>query len=384
MLVDLQAQYARLREDIGRRIQRVLDHGQYIHGPEVAELEARLAAFAGVRHCVAVSSGTDALLLALLALGIGPGDEVITTPFTFVATSEAIRLAGARPVYADIDARTYALDPARVEALVTPRTRAILAVDLFGQCADYAALNAIAARHGLPIIEDAAQSFGAVAHGRRAGSLATIGTTSFYPAKPLGCYGDGGACFTDDAALAAALRELRVHGQDGTYRYARVGINGRLDTLQAAILLAKLEVFPDEIERRGAVARRHDERLAGLVRTPFVAPGHTSVYAQYTIEVDARDAVREALTAAGVATAVHYPTPLHRAAPYRDDTAVVPCAERAATRVLSLPMHPYLEAAEQDRIAAALARALAAAAAPVSASPRAAAPGNALPTAPRP
>jgi UDP-2-acetamido-2-deoxy-ribo-hexuluronate aminotransferase len=379
-LVDLQAQYARLREDIARRVQRVLDHGQYILGPEVAELEAQLAAFAGTRHCVAVSSGTDALLLALLALGIGPGDEVVTTPFTFVATSEAIRLAGARPVYADIDPRSYALDPTQVEALITPRTRAILAADLFGQCADYAALGAIAARHGLPVIEDAAQSFGALAHGRRAGSLATIGATSFYPSKPLGAYGDGGACFTDDPSLAGLLRELRVHGQDAPYRYARVGINGRLDTLQAAILLAKLGIFPEEIELRQAAARRYDERLAGLVQTPWLAPGHTSVHAQYTIEVDARDRVRERLTEAGIATAVHYPTPLHREAPYRDDTTRAPCAERAATRVLSLPMHPYLEAGEQDRIAEALAAALDA----VRAAAPGRRPGSALPTAPSP
>jgi UDP-2-acetamido-2-deoxy-ribo-hexuluronate aminotransferase len=379
-LVDLHAQYARLREDIGRRIQRVLDHGQYILGPEVAELEARLAAFAGTRHCVAVSSGTDALLLALLALGIGPGDEVVTTPFTFVATSEAIRLAGARPVYADIDARTYALDPARLEAVITPRTRAIVAADLFGQCADYVTLGAIAARHGLPVIEDAAQSFGALAQGRRAGSLATIGATSFYPSKPLGGYGDGGACFTDDPSLAGLLRELRVHGQNGTYRYARVGINGRLDTLQAAVLLAKLEVFPEEIGLREAVAGRYDRRLAGLVQTPYVAPGNTSVYAQYTIEVDARDRVRQLLAEAGIATAVHYPVPLHREAPYRDAAARAPCAERAAARVLSLPMHPYLESTEQDRVVDALAGALEAIRVAASV-PR---PANALPRAPGP
>lgn len=371
MLIDLRAQYLRIQEDIGRRIQRVLAHGQFILGPEVAELEGRLAAFTGVRHCVAVGSGTDALVLALMALGVRAGDEVVTTPFTFVATSEAICLLGARPVYVDIDPATYHLDPRGLEAAIGPRTRAIVAVSLFGQCADFAAINAIARRHGLPVIEDGAQSFGATtAGGRRSCSLTTLGTTSFYPAKPLGAYGEGGACFTDDDALAQVLRELRVHGQDGPYRYARVGLNARLDTLQAAILLAKLEVFPDEIRRRQAVAARYDRALAGLVTTPRLRPGEASVYAQYTIEVEDRDALRHRLAAAGIATAVHYPGTLNREAPYRDERARVPHAERAAQRVLSLPLHPYLEPDAQQRVIEALREAVSPAA---SLSPRPAA-----------
>lgn len=370
MLIDLRAQYLRIQEDLGRRIQRVLAHGQFILGPEVAELEDRLAAFTGVRHCVAVGSGTDALMLALMALGVRAGDEVVTTPFTFVATSEAICLLGARPVYVDIEPATYHLDPRGLEAAIGPRTRAIVAVSLFGQCADFAAINAIARRHGLPVIEDGAQSFGATTGGRRSCSLSTIGTTSFYPAKPLGAYGEGGACFTDDAALAQALRELRVHGQNDTYRYARIGLNARLDTLQAAVLLAKLEVFPDEIQRRQAVAARYDRALEGLVTTPRLRPGQTSVYAQYTIEVDHRDAVRRRLAAAGIASAVHYPGTLNREAPYRDEHARVPHAERAAQRVLSLPLHPYLEPDAQQRVIEALREAVSPAA---SLSPRPAA-----------
>lgn len=350
MLIDLRAQYARIRDDVDRRIKAVLEHGQYILGPEVRELEQQLAAFVGVRHCLAVSSGTDALLMPLMALGVDPGDEVITTPFTFVATAEVIRLVGATPVYGDIDAKTYTLDPAGLEALITPRTRAIMPVSLFGQCADYDAINAIAARHQLPVIEDAAQSLGALWRGRQSCSLTTLAGTSFYPSKPLGGYGDGGAVFTNDDALASTLREIRVHGQSSTYRYARVGINGRLDSIQCAILLAKLAIFPGEVERRAQVAARYDQLLAGVVQTPVVRAGATSVYAQYTIEVDDRDAVRERLKAAGVATGVYYPTTLNHEGPYRDAKARVPVAERAATRVLALPFDAYLSPQRQDAI----------------------------------
>jgi UDP-2-acetamido-2-deoxy-ribo-hexuluronate aminotransferase len=358
VLVDLRAQYARIRDDVERRIRRVLEHGQYILGPEVRELEERLAADVGVKHCVAAASGTDALLMSLMALGVGPGDEVVTTPFTFVASSEVIRLAGATPVYCDIDRETYNLDPAKLELAITPRTRAILPVSLFGQCANFDAINAIAAEYELPVIEDAAQSLGATWRGRPSCSLTRIAATSFYPSKPLGAYGDGGACFTDDDELARSLRELRVHGQTSAYRYARVGINGRLDSIQCAILLAKLEIFPDELARRAEIAQRYDRLLAGAVRTPVVLPLAKSVYAQYTVEVDDRDAVRARLTEAGISTGVYYPTTLNREAPYRDDRAVVPNAERAATRVLALPMHPYLEPAAQDRVVDGLRRAL--------------------------
>lgn len=358
MLIDLRAQYARIQADVEQRIRRVLEHGQYILGPEVRELEERLADYAGVKHCVTAASGTDALLMALMGLGIKAGDEVITTPFTFVATSEVICLLGARPVYVDVDPATYNLDASRIEAALTPRTRAIMPVNLFGQCADYDAINAIAVRHGLPVIEDAAQSFGATWRGRRSGGLATVGATSFYPAKPLGGYGDGGACFTNDDGLAQVLRELRVHGQSSTYRYSRVGINSRLDTIQCAILLAKLAIFPEEVARRGEVARRYDRLLKNLVQTPRLRPEATSVYAQYTIEVEQREALRSRLTAAGVTTGVYYPSTLNREGPYRDEQARVPTAEHAATRVLSLPMDAYLSESRQDQIVEQLREAL--------------------------
>jgi len=359
MLIDLRAQYARIRDDVDRRIKAVLEHGQYILGPEVRELEERLAAAAGVRHCLAVASGTDALLMPLMALGVGPGDEVITTPFTFVATAEVVRLVGATPVYGDIDPDTYNLDPSGIEALITPRTRAIMPVSLFGQCADFDAINAIAARHRLPVIEDAAQSLGATWRGKPSCGLTTVAGTSFYPSKPLGGYGDGGAVFTGDDELARVLREIRVHGQSATYRYARVGLNARLDSIQCAILLAKLAVFPGEVERRAQIAQRYDRLLAGVVRTPVVRAPATSVYAQYTIEVDDRDAVRARLKAAGVATGVYYPTTLNREGPYRDERARVPHAERAAARVLALPFDAYLTPERQDAIVEQVRRAVA-------------------------
>ncbi|MBI2383041.1 MAG: DegT/DnrJ/EryC1/StrS family aminotransferase [Gammaproteobacteria bacterium] len=357
--IDLKAQQARIRDELERRIRKVLDHGQYILGPEVAEVEQRMAAYVGARHCLLVASGTDALLMALMALDVGPGDEVITTPFTFVATAETARLLGARLVFADIEPDTYNLDPAQVEARITPRTKAIIPVDLFGQCADYGRIEALARARGIAVIEDAAQSFGATQNGRRAGSFGAVACTSFFPAKPLGGYGDGGAVFTNDDRLAQVLREIRVHGQSGTYRYARVGINGRLDTLQAAILHCKLDIFDDELERRQAVARRYDELLGGAVRTPAVRPHNLSAWAQYTIELDRRDAVRDSLRQAGVPSMVYYPVPLHRQAPYHDARAM-PVAERAAQRVLSLPMHPYLEPDDQARAVRALRQALAA------------------------
>ncbi len=364
--IDLKTQYRRIQEDVNRRIQRVLDHGQYILGPEVAELEERLAAFVGVRHCVTVSSGTDALLAALLALDIGPGDEVITPPFSFIATAETIVLLGATPVFVDIDPATYNLDPARIEAALTGRTRAILPVSLYGQCADLTAINAIAARHGLPVIEDAAQSFGATHHGQRSCGLTTIGCTSFFPSKPLGCYGDGGACFTDDDQLAERLRQIRNHGQDRRYHHARIGLNGRLDTLQAAVLLAKLAIYPEEIERRQQVAAQHDEHFRrhgasdtrareGLPRIPWVAPENTSVYAQYTLQVADREPVVAALREAGIPTAVHYPIPMDAQpaiAPHARCVGDLAHAQQAARQVLSVPMHPYLDEETVARIVA--------------------------------
>lgn len=356
-LIDLQAQYQRIKPDVDARIQAVLDHGRYVMGPEVEALETRLAEYVGVAHCIALSSGTDALLVAMMALEIGPGDEVITTPFTFIATGEMIGLLGATPVFVDIDPGTYNIDAALIEEKITDRTKAILPVSLFGQMADMDAIDAVARRHGIPVIEDAAQSFGATYKGKRSGGLSQLAATSFFPAKPLGCYGDGGAAFTTDAGLAQRMRELRNHGQNAPYYHPRLGINGRLDTIQAAVLLAKMDIFDDEVERRVKVAAHYDDLLADTVKTPFVAPDRTSVYAQYTIELDERDRVRAALNDAGIPNAVYYPVPLNRQPPLYSDVAI-PRSEHAAERVLSLPMHPYLEQADQARVAEALRRAI--------------------------
>lgn len=351
--IDLKSQYAALKSRIDCRIQRVLDHGQYIMGPEVRELEEQLERYTGARHCIGVANGTDALLIAMMALGIGRDDEVITSPFTFIANGEMIALLGATPVFIDIDRYTYNLDPSLIEAAITPRTRAIMPVALYGQCADMDAINAVAERHGLPVIDDAAQSFGASYKGKRSGVLADITCTSFFPSKPLGCYGDGGACFTDDDDLAARMRQIRVHGQDRRYHHPIIGLNGRLDTLQAAILLAKLEVFDEEVAARQRVADRYATALAGEVRTPVVMPGNASVFAQYTIEVDSRERFIAALKGDGVPTAVHYPIPLNLQpafAELQQGPGSFPNAEDAAKRVVSLPMHPYLSESDQRTI----------------------------------
>lgn len=364
--IDLKTQYQRLREPINARIQAVLDHGQYVLGAETVELERRLAEYVGTKHCIAASSGTDTLLIALMALGIGPGDEVITSPFTFIATGEMIALTGAKPVFVDIDRHTYNIDPALIERAITPRTKAIMPVSLYGQCADFDAINAIAAKHGLPVIEDGAQSFGATYKGRKSCGITQIGSTSFFPSKPLGCYGDGGALFTDDDALAKLFREIRVHGQDRRYHHPRLGINGRLDTLQAAVLLAKLEVFDDEVAARARIGARYTQLIEQAfasapperrATTPYLAPGCTSVYAQYTVEVPNRPQVEERMKARGIPTAIHYPVPLHLQpvfAGLKLGPGSLPAAEAAAARVISLPMHPYLSEAQQEEVVAAL------------------------------
>jgi UDP-2-acetamido-2-deoxy-ribo-hexuluronate aminotransferase len=368
--IDLKTQYRVLKDAIDARIQKVLNHGQFIMGPEVHELEEKLEAYTGAKHCITVASGTDALLIALMTLGIGPGDEVITTPFTFIATAEVIVLLGATPVFVDIDPLTYNIDPAKIEAAITPRTKAIIPVSLFGQCADFDAINAIADKHGLPVIEDAAQSFGATYNGKKSCALSTIGSTSFFPSKPLGCYGDGGALFTNDDNLAKLMREIRVHGQDRRYHHPRVGINGRMDTLQAAILLAKLDRFVEwEVPQRQAIGARYTELLnnfrqqegqgmRGLV-TPYIATNCTSVYAQYTVQVDNRDEIAKKLNGAGIPTAVHYPIPLHLQPVFaylglREGD--FPIAEAAAKRVMSLPMGADLSDDMQERIVRALLR----------------------------
>ena len=359
---DLKAQYAALKPGIDARIQRVLDHGQYIMGPEVAELEQALAAFTGARHCITVSSGTEALLIALMALGIGPGDEVITSPFTFAATGEVIVLAGAKPVFVDVEADTCNLDAAQLEAAITPRTRAILPVSLYGQVADMAPINAIAARHGLPVIEDAAQSFGALYQGQRSCALSTFGCTSFFPSKPLGCYGDGGALFTNDDALARAAREIRVHGQSARYTHTRIGVGGRMDTLQCAIVLGKLCRFEWELQRRAELGARYTAALQGLpgLRTLTVKPDRDCVWGQYTVFVDERSRVQTALKEAGIPTAVHYPKPLHHQVAYAAHCCpdCCPVSVDVASRVLSLPMSADLTEADQDRVVAALRQAL--------------------------
>jgi UDP-2-acetamido-2-deoxy-ribo-hexuluronate aminotransferase len=365
--VDLKAQYRALKPVIDARIQRVLDHGQYIMGPEVQELEERLAEYVGARYCIGVSDGTTALMIALMALDIAPGDEVITTPFTFIATGEMIALMGAVPVFVDIDPDSFNLDPVLLEAAITARTRAIMPVSLYGQCADMNAINAIAARHKLPVIEDAAQSFGASQDGKRSGALSSIGSTSFFPSKPLGCYGDGGALFTNDEHLAKRMREIRLHGQDRRYHHPTLGLNGRLDTLQAAILLAKFDTFADEVSARARIGARYTEMirsaLASSVQAPILAPGNTSVYAQYTVRVAQRESVIRKLTEAGVPTAVHYPIPLHLQPVFKAHglgAGSYPHAELAAQQVMSLPMHPYLDENSQHFIVNALAQAVAA------------------------
>ena len=356
-LHNLKAQYARLKGPIDARIQKVLDHGQYIMGPEVAELEARLANFVGAKHCAGVCDGTTAMMIAMMALGIKAGDEVITTPFTFIATGEMIAILGAKPVFVDIDADTYNLDPALIERAITPRTRAILPVSLYGQCADMDAINAVAARHGLAVIEDAAQSFGATYNGRRSGALSTIATTSFFPTKPLGCYGDGGACFTDDDALGERMAQIRVHGQSKRYYHPIIGMNGRLDTLQAAVLLAKLDTLEEELAARQRIGARYSQELGGAVKTPKVAAGNTHVYAQYTIQVENRDRVQAKLKEQGIPTAVHYPVPLNLQPAFASlgqGEGTFPKSDHAARRVMSLPMDAFLDEATQDRIVAAV------------------------------
>ena len=427
--IDLKTQQKRIKEQLDANIQRVLSHGAYIMGPEIKELEAKLAAYVGVKHAIACASGTDALLMALMALNVGPGDAVFTTPFTFIATAEVISLLGATPVFVDIDPKTYNIDPAKLEKAVlaikagdpsrhplpkigagahvyrnataskaaskagdisavnptiTPapragevwgegvplRPRAVIPVDLFGLCADYEAIDKIARENNLFVIEDAAQSFGAEYRGRRACSFGDVACTSFFPAKPLGCYGDGGMCFTDDAALAAALDSIRVHGK-GAHKYdnARIGINGRLDTLQAAILLAKFAIFPEEVELRNAVASRYTELIqkdgdgsaasapAPALVTPHVPADYKSVWAQYSLlahDEAHRTALMDKLKVAGIPTAIYYPKPLHRQTAFATlgyAPGAFPLSEDAAGRIFSLPMHPYLEKEDQIKIA---------------------------------
>ncbi|MCD6724270.1 DegT/DnrJ/EryC1/StrS family aminotransferase [Vibrio cholerae] len=358
--IDLGAQQARIKDKIDSGIQKVLEHGQYILGPEVAELEKKLIEYTGAKYCITVANGTDALQIAQMALGIGPGDEVITPGFTYIATAETVALLGAKPIYVDVCPNTYNLDPVKLEAAITTKTKAIIPVSLYGQCADFDAINAIADKYGIPVIEDAAQSFGAIYKGRKSCNLSTIACTSFFPTKPLGCYGDGGAIFTNDEQLALVMRQIARHGQDRRYHHIRIGINSRLDTLQAAILLTKLEILDEEIELRNKIAMQYSQMLnnVGVIDTPFIEKHNISAWAQYTIKVKNRSEVQKKLKDAGIPTAVHYPIPLNKQPAVADSRVQLQVGDKIAEEVMSLPMHPYLIDSDQERVLQALAKSL--------------------------
>jgi len=343
--IDLVAQQDRIKDKLNANIQKVLAHGQYILGPEVHELEEKLSAYTGAKYCITCANGTDALQIAQMAFGIGPGDEVITPGFTYIATAETVAVLGAKPIYVDINPKTYNLDVEQLEAAITPRTKAIIGVSLYGQCADFDTINAIAAKHNIPVIEDAAQSFGASYKGKKSCNLTTIACTSFFPSKPLGCYGDGGAVFTNDEALATVMRQIARHGQDRRYHHIRVGVNSRLDTLQAAILLPKLEILDDEMQARQHVAETYNQLFteAGITTIPFIEAHNQSAWAQYTIQVDNRDEVQAKLKDQCIPTAVHYPIPLNKQPAVADSNAVLPVGDEVAQKVMSLPMHPYMQ-----------------------------------------
>ena len=379
--IDLKAQQQQLisqgislREDIDQKIQAVLDHGKYILGPEVNELEEKLAKFVGSKYCIGVSSGTDALLISLMALGIKRGDEVITTPFSFFSTVETILLLGAKPIFVDIDELTYNIDPKLIDRAITKKTKAIIAVSLYGQPANFKEINKIGKKYKIAIIEDGAQSFGSTHHKLRSCGLTTIGTTSFFPSKPLGCYGDGGACFTNDEELAKNIREISIHGQNKRYSHKQIGLNGRLDTIQAAILLAKLDLFDLEVEKRIKIGSRYTARLQelGILSTPFISPENTSVYAQYTIQIKDREKVIENMKRLGIPTSVHYPSLLSEQNALKDSNINknkflqnifskklyrsfdIKNAKKVSKNVLSLPMHPFLSEENQELILNAL------------------------------
>lgn len=355
--INLVAQQDRIKDKLDANIQKVLAHGQYILGPEVHELEEKLSAYTGAKYCITCANGTDALQIAQMAFGIGPGDEVITPGFTYIATAETVAVLGAKPIYVDINPKTYNLDVEQLEAAITPLTKAIIGVSLYGQCADFDAINAIAAKYNIPVIEDAAQSFGASYKGKKSCNLTTVACTSFFPSKPLGCYGDGGAIFTNDEALAIIIRQIARHGQDRRYHHIRVGVNSRLDTLQAAILLPKLEILDDEMQARQRVAKTYNQLFnkAGIATIPFIEAHNQSAWAQYTIQVDNRDGVQAKLKDQGIPTAVHYPIPLNKQPAVADKNAVLTVGDAVAERVMSLPMHAYMRKEEQSKVIKALA-----------------------------
>jgi UDP-2-acetamido-2-deoxy-ribo-hexuluronate aminotransferase len=356
--IDLQAQYQEYKTEIDKEVSEVFSSAGFIGGPKLDSLEKNLAAFTGSKHAIGCSSGTDALLLALMALDIKAGDEIITTPFTFIATAEVIAFLGAKPVFVDIDEKTYNIDPSRIEAVITPNTKAIIPVSLYGQCEDMDAINAIADKHNLVVIEDACQSFGAEYKGKKSCALSTIGCTSFFPSKPLGAYGDGGAIFTDDDELASKMRMLLNHGQNERYKHKYIGINGRLDALQAAILDVKLRHFDKEVKLRQEIGQRYSALLSSAdVVTPFIENENTSVYAQYSIRAKDRAAMVAKLSEQAIPTAVHYPMPLHlqEAFIYLGYKAGdFPLSERVSEEIMSLPMSPYLTNEQQEFIVKAI------------------------------
>jgi UDP-2-acetamido-2-deoxy-ribo-hexuluronate aminotransferase len=357
--IDLKSRHHLIKERIDARVQTVMDHGQFILGPEVRELEEKLSHYIGVKHCVTVSSGTDSLLIALMALGVGGGDEVITVPYTWISSAEVIALLGARTVFVDVRADTWNLDEKLLEAAITPKTKAIIPVSIYGQTPDMDAINEIANRHGLPVIEDAAQSFGATYQGRKSCNLSSIGSTSFFPSKPLGCYGDGGALFTNDDDMADKFRWIRVHGQERKHHHPILGINGRMDTLQASILLAIFEVFPEEVTKRKEIGNRYNTELSQVseLQTPTIAKENTSVYAQYTILSEQREHIQQQLKKQGIPSVSYYSVPLHLQPVFAHLGAHpgdFPVAEQVANQCLSLPMSPYLNESDQQKIIDAL------------------------------
>jgi len=351
--IDLKYQQSLIRERIDQNIKKVLDHGQYILGPEVTELEEKLSYFVGAKHCIGVASGTDALQIALMAIGVKPGDEVIVPAFSFIATAEVVSLLGAQPVFVDVEEASFCIDPHKLEVAITTKTKAVIPVSLYGQCANMDEINSIALKNDIFVIEDAAQSLGATYNGKHSCNLSTIGCTSFFPSKPLGAYGDGGACFTNNDNIAQTIKQIRVHGQDKRYHHPKIGINGRLDTIQAAILLAKLDLFEGEISKRSRIADNYTEVLKGIggISTPQLNNKTTHVYAQYTIRLKNRDALSSHLNDHGIPTAVHYPIPLHKQPAFNNiPLAQLPISCQLAKHVLSLPMHPYLSKDDQNKV----------------------------------
>ena len=354
--VDLATQQNRVRTEIDAGISRVLAHGQYILGPEVFELEETLARYVGVSHCISVANGTDALQIAQMALGVGLDDEVIVPGFSYIATAETVALLGARPVYVDIDPVTYNLDPLKLEASITNKTKAIIPVSLYGQCANFSSINFIAEKYGIPVIEDAAQSFGATFNGQKSGSLSTVACTSFFPTKPLGCYGDGGAIFTNDSELAGVMRQIARHGQSSRYNHVRVGVNSRLDTIQAAVLLVKMRILDEELKKRGDLAALYSQELFGVdaIQCPKVSLGSVSAWAQYSVQVSNRSEVQQALKGLGIPTMVHYPVPLNKQPAVCDSSAFCPVGDSVSEKILSLPMSPYLQVEQVEFISSSL------------------------------